>query len=161
MVGEGKILKMASQAGRTFQLIMSQDLARTEEGDEFEFQIYKNDWRISREKGKRALELALGVKTEGYYTISIELSFYSIERAFETWIMKKKSLKGFRAKHGDVFDLAAKHKLVTEKCAMSLGTLWNNYRASQYYRPYVPTKKSAERMIELAKAVNQFIEGRL
>ena len=52
MVGEGKILKMASQAGRTFQLIMSQDLARTEEGDEFEFQIYKNDWRISREKGK-------------------------------------------------------------------------------------------------------------
>lgn len=44
---------------------------------------------------------------------------------------------------------------------MSLRTLWDNYRASQYYRPYVPTRKSAEKMMALATAVNEFIEERL
>jgi hypothetical protein len=160
MVGEGAILRRIAQARKSFQGIMSQDPTKIGD-DEFEFHVHKSDWKISREKGNRALELAQQVNADGYYTISIELSFYCIERCFETWIIKKKKGKGFRAKHGDVFDLAAKHKLVTDKCAMGLGTLWNYYRASQYYSPYVPTRKSAERMIELAKAVNQFIEERL
>lgn len=161
MVGEGKIIRNVTQARKSFQNIMSQDPAKIKDDDEFEFQVYKSDWRISWEKGNRALELAHQVKEEGYFTISIELSFYCIERGFETWIMKKKTGKGFRARHGDVFDLAANFNLITEKCTISLRTLWGNYRASQYYRPYVPTRKSAEQMIELAKTVNKFIEERL
>lgn len=161
MTGEGTVLRRAKEAQRTFQSIMSQDPLRIKEDDIFEFQLYKNDWRISLEKGNRALELANDVQSEGYYTVSIELSFYCIERCFESWIMKKKRIKGFRAKHGDVFDLAANYNVITEKCALGLRTLWSNYRASQYYRPYVPTKKSAERMIKLAIAVNEFIKERL
>ncbi|UCE73209.1 MAG: HEPN domain-containing protein [Methanomassiliicoccales archaeon] len=161
MVGEGKILKITTKAKRAFQNIMSQDPNIIKENDEFEFQVYKHDWKISWEKGNRAVDLAEGIKDEGYYTVSIELCFYCIERCFESWIMKKKRTKGFRAKHGDVFDLAASHNLITEKCAIGLRTLWDNYRASQYYRPYVPTKKSAERMIELARTVSEFIDERL
>jgi hypothetical protein len=161
MVGEGTILRKITQARKSFQSIMSKDPLKIRDSDEFEFQVYKSDWRISWEKGNRAIELAQQVKDEGYFTISIELGFYCIERGFETWIMKKKRGKGFRARHGDVFDLAAKYNLITEKCAINLRTLWDNYRASQYYRPYVPTKKSAEQMIQLAKTVNEFIEERL
>ena len=53
------------------------------------------------------------------------------------------------------------YNLITDKCAIGLRTLWSNYRASQYYRPYVPTRRSAEQMIGLEKAVNNFIEERL
>jgi len=161
MVGEASIIYRASRARKTLQAILSQDPSRIGENDEFEFHVYKTDWKISREKGNRAIELAQQVSDQGYYTISIELSFYCIERAFETWIMKKKRARGFRMKHGDVFDLGADYGLISGKCAMSIRTLWDNYRASQYYRPYVPTKKSAERMIALAVSVNEFIEERL
>jgi hypothetical protein len=160
MVGEGTIIRKIAQARKSLQVIMSQDTTKIAD-DEFEFQVYKSDWKISWEKGNRALELAQQVKEDGYFTISIELSFYCMERGFETWIMKKKKGKGFRAKHGDVFDLAANYSLITDKCAIGLRTLWGNYRASQYYRPYVPTRKSAEQMIGLANTVNDFIEERL
>ena len=160
-MGEGTILRRITQARKSFQSIMSQDPMKIKEGDEFEFQVYKKDWKISWEKGNRALELARQVNEDGYFSISIELSFYCIERGFETWIMKKKRSKGFRAKHGDVFDLSASFDLITDKCAIGLRTLWGNYRASQYYRPYVPTRKSAEQMIGLANVVNNYIEERL
>jgi hypothetical protein len=57
MVGEGTILRKIAQARKSFQSIMSQDPAKIRD-DEFEFQVYKSDWKISWEKGNRALELA-------------------------------------------------------------------------------------------------------
>ena len=69
MVGEASIISRASQARRTFQKILSQDPSRIEENDEFEFHLYKSDWKVSWEKGNRAIELARQVREQGYYTV--------------------------------------------------------------------------------------------
>ncbi|MFQ6119322.1 MAG: hypothetical protein ACE5KE_05475 [Methanosarcinales archaeon] len=161
MVGESKLLDAVNDARRTFQKAMRQSPLNIEEGDFFEFQLYSDEWKISWEKGVRALDLVEDIKNRGYFTTAIELCFYCMERFFEAWIMKKKRATAFRAQHGAVFDLSAEYGLISQKCAINLRTLWDNYRASQYYRPYVPTHNTAEKMIYVATIAKNFIEERL
>lgn len=161
MVGEAKVIKAITDARKTFQKVMRQEQRALGQGDSFEFDVYPQEWKISWEKGQRALELADDIKDRGYFTTSIELCFYTLERTFEALIMKLKGIRGFRAKHGEVFDLALEYGLVSERLAFELGILWRMYRAEQYYRPYVPSEHSAKQMIEAAKIIAQFVEERL
>lgn len=161
MIGEAKVIKTLMDAQKAFQKAMRQERTSLEEGDRYEFEIYPKEWRISWEKSRRAFELADDIKDRGYYTTSIELCFYAMERAFEAWVMKRKGTRGFRARHGEVFDIAFENGLISRKLVDELQALWTNYRADQYYRPYVPSKNTADKMIMVAKAVIDFIEKRL
>jgi len=75
--------------------------------------------------------------------------------------MKRKETKGFRVKHGEVFDIACEKGLISQTLLDKLMSLWKSYRADQYYRPYVPSRKSAEAMVKAAKEVMDFVEERL
>ncbi|MFQ6054924.1 MAG: hypothetical protein ACE5J3_02955 [Methanosarcinales archaeon] len=69
MVGESKLLDAVNDARRTFQKAMRQSPLNIEEGDFFEFQLYSDEWKISWEKGVRALDLVEDIKNRGYFTI--------------------------------------------------------------------------------------------
>jgi hypothetical protein len=161
MTGESKVIHALSEAQNAFQKVMRQDDSALDKGDTFEFKVHANEWKISWEKGARAIELAVDIMDRGYYTTSIELCFYTMERAFEAWVMKRKETRGFRGKHGEVFDIACDKGLISQTLLDKLMSLWKTYRADQYYRPYVPSRKSAEAMVKAAKEVMGFVEGRL
>lgn len=161
MTGESKVIRALTEAQNAFQKVMRQDDSVLDEGDTFEFEVHANQWKISWEKGTRAIELATDIKDRGYYTTSIELCFYAMERAVEAWVMKRKEIRGFRVKHGEVFDIACENGLISKELLDKLMNLWKSYRADQYYRPYVPSRKSAEAMLKAAKVVTEFMDERL
>ncbi|MBL7159960.1 MAG: hypothetical protein ISS95_00175 [Candidatus Aenigmarchaeota archaeon] len=150
---EGQILSLVRETRQFFRNAQNSDLKI---GDYFEFEPGK-DWEIILQKSRRAIELIPDILERGYFTVAIELSFYSIERSFEAVVMKKTGQEKFRAKHAMVFFFASEKKIISENLAAELSRLWSDYRGEQYYKELVSTKILAEKMFEIARMVSENI----
>lgn len=89
----------------------------------------------------------------GYYTLTIEVSFACIERSMEYYIASRN--REPPTTHTGTFETAANLGFISDEQAGEFIELWGSYRNKNYYDDGKATGPRAGAMEELAKTVHQ------
>ena len=104
---------------------------------------------------RKACRLLSGAGTlceDGYYTLTIEAAFTSIERTLLFWLITEGHHDPSQPpqSHTTAINRSADVGFITEEVAMELEDLWNENRAHTYYQDGMATKERANAMLALA-----------
>lgn len=89
----------------------------------------------------------------GYYTLTIEVSFACIERSMEYYIASRN--RDPPTTHTGTFEMAAKLGLISDEGAEEFTELWGSYRNKNYYDDGKATEPRALAMETLARTVHE------
>lgn len=89
----------------------------------------------------------------GYYTLTIEVSFASIERSIEYYIASRN--RDPPTTHTGTFETAADLGFISDADAEEFTELWGSYRNKNYYDDGKATASRARAMERLAKTVHE------
>lgn len=107
---------------------------------------------VQLRKACRLLSGAQHLLEDGYYTLTIEAAFTSIERTLLFWLITEGHHDPSRPpqSHTTAINRSAEVGLITEEIATELEDLWNENRAHTYYQDGIATEKRASTMVALA-----------
>jgi len=103
-------------------------------------------------KACRLLSGADRLLENGYYTLTIEAAFTSIERTLLFWLITEGHHDPSQPpqSHTTAINRSAAVGFITDEVATDLEELWNENRAHTYYQNGMATKERANSMITLA-----------
>ncbi|OTF01219.1 hypothetical protein [Halorubrum sp. SD683] len=107
---------------------------------------------VQLRKACRLLSGAEQLCEDGYYTLTIEAAFTSIERTLLFWLITEGHHDPSQPpqSHTTAINRSADVGFITEEVAMELEDLWNENRAHTYYQDGMATKERANAMLALA-----------
>jgi hypothetical protein len=96
---------------------------------------------------------------DGYYTLTIEAAFTSIERTLLFWLITEAHHEPSKPpqSHTTAINRSAEVGFITEEVATDLEDLWNENRAQTYYQDGMATDKRANSMVALAGEIHSQI----
>ncbi|QCC51753.1 hypothetical protein [Halapricum salinum] len=96
---------------------------------------------------------------DGYYTLTIEAAFTSIERTLLFWLITEGHHDPSRPpqSHTTAINRSAEVGFITDEVATELEDLWNENRAHTYYQDGMATDDRADTMVTLAGAIHSQI----
>lgn len=89
----------------------------------------------------------------GYYTLTIEMSFAAIERSMEYYIANRN--RDPPNTHTGTFEMAAELGFLTDEQSETCTELWSRYRNKNYYDDGKATRERADAMQTLAELVHR------
>lgn len=107
---------------------------------------------VQLRKACRLLSGAEQLCEDGYYTLTIEAAFTSIERTLLFWLITEGHHDPSRPpqSHTTAISRSADVGFITEEVATELEGLWKENRAHTYYQDGMATKERANAMLALA-----------
>jgi uncharacterized protein (UPF0332 family) len=107
-------------------------------------------------KACRLLSGATELIADGYYTLTIEAAFTSIERSLLFWLITEGNHDPSQppGSHTTAIKRSAEVGYITEAVATKLTELWRNNRAQTYYQDGIATAERAEAMLSLATEIH-------
>ena len=114
---------------------------------------------VQQRKACRLLSGAQHLLEDGYYTLTIEAAFTSIERTLLFWLITEGHHDPSRPpqSHTTAIKRSAEMGLITEEVATELEALWNENRAHTYYQDGIATDERATTMVALAHDIHSQI----
>lgn len=111
---------------------------------------------VQLRKACRLLSGAKRMLEDGYYTLTIEAAFTSIERTLLFWLIREGHQDPSQPpqSHTTAINRSAEVGFLTDEVAKELEDLWNENRAHTYYRAGVATDKRATEMVALADQIH-------
>jgi hypothetical protein len=96
---------------------------------------------------------------DGYYTLTIEATFTSIERTLLFWLITENHHDPARPpqSHTTAINRSAEVGFLTDEIATELEELWNENRAHTYYQDGMATDRRATVMVTLAGEIHSQI----
>ncbi|OYR58437.1 hypothetical protein DJ83_14925 [Halorubrum ezzemoulense] len=107
---------------------------------------------VQLRKACRLLSGAEKLCEDGYYTLTIEAAFTSIERTLLFWLILEGHHDPSRPpqSHTTAINRSADVGFITEEVATELEDLWKENRAHTYYQDGMATEERANTMLALA-----------
>ncbi len=107
---------------------------------------------VQLRKACRLLSGAGQLLKDGYYTLTIEAAFTSIERTLLFWLISEGHHDPSQPpqSHTTAINRSAAVGFLTEEVAADLEELWNENRAHTYYQDGMATDERATSMVALA-----------
>jgi hypothetical protein len=114
---------------------------------------------VQLRKACRLLSGAERLLEDGYYTLTIEATFTSIERTLLFWLITENHHDPARPpqSHTTAINRSAEVGFLTDEVATELEELWNENRAHTYYQDGMATDRRATVMVTLAGEVHSQI----
>lgn len=111
---------------------------------------------VQLRKACRSLSGADQLLKDGYYTLTIEAAFTSIEKTFLFWLIAEghQDPSTPPQSHTTAINRSAEVGFISEKVASRLDDLWTENRAQTYYQDGVATKERAETTLALATRIH-------
>lgn len=111
---------------------------------------------IQLRKACRLLSGADRLLEDGYYTLTIEAVFTSIEQNLLFWLITEghHDLSQPPQSHTTAINRSATVGFITDEVATELEELWNENRAQTYYQDGKATSERAKSMIGLAAEIH-------
>lgn len=111
---------------------------------------------VQLRKACRLLSGAQHLVADGYYTLTIEAAFTSIERSLLFWLIAEGNHDPSQppGSHTTAIKRSAEAGYITEEVATKLEELWRNNRAQTYYQDGIATAERAEAMLSLAVEIH-------
>jgi HEPN domain-containing protein len=107
---------------------------------------------VQLRKACRLLSGADRLLEDGYYTLTIEAAFTSIERSLLFWLITEGHHDPSQPpqSHTTAINRSAAVGFITDEVATELEELWNENRAHTYYQDGMATEQRANSMVKLA-----------
>lgn len=107
---------------------------------------------VQLRKACRSLSGADQLLADGYYTLTIEAAFTSIEKTFLFWLIDEghQDPANPPQSHTTAINRSAHVGFVSDEVASRLDDLWTENRAQTYYQDGTATRERAETMLALA-----------
>ena len=114
---------------------------------------------VQLRKACRLLSGAKRLLEDGYYTLTIEAAFTSIERTLLFWLITEGHHDPSQPpqSHTTAINRSAEVGFVTAEVATELEGLWNENRAHTYYQDGMATDDRANSMVALADEIHSQI----
>jgi len=114
---------------------------------------------VQLRKACRLLSGADQLLEDGYYTLTIEAAFTSIERTLLFWLITEEHHDPSQPpqSHTTAINRSAEVGFITNEVATELEDLWNENRAHTYYQDGMATDKRANSMVALADEIHSQI----
>jgi len=111
---------------------------------------------VQLRKACRLLSGAQDLVADGYYTLTIEAAFTSIERSLLFWLIAEGNHDPSQppGSHTTAIKRSAEAGYITEEVATKLEELWRNNRAQTYYQDGIATAERAEALLSLAVEIH-------
>ncbi|WP_256297616.1 hypothetical protein [Haloarchaeobius salinus] len=112
---------------------------------------------VQLRKACRSLSGADQLLDDGYYTLTVEASFTSIEKTFMFWLIEEghQDPSNPPQSHTTAINRSAEVGFVSAELASRLDNLWRENRAQTYYQDGKATRERAEAMLELANRIHR------
>lgn len=96
---------------------------------------------------------------DGYYTLTIEAGFTSIERTLLFWLITEGHHDPSQPpqSHTTAINRSAEAGFITDEVATELEDLWNENRAHTYYQDGMATNSRADAMVALSSEIHSQI----
>jgi HEPN domain-containing protein len=114
---------------------------------------------VQLRKACRLLSGAERLLEDGYYTLTIEAAFTSIERSLLFWLITEGHHDPSQPpqSHTTAIKRSADAGFLTDEVATELEELWTENRAHTYYQDGMATDKRADAMVALAADIHSQI----
>lgn len=114
---------------------------------------------VQLRKACRSLAGADQLLADGYYTLTIEAAFTSIEKTFLFWLIDEGQQDPANPpqSHTTAINRCAAVGFISEEVASRLDALWTENRAQTYYQDGIATMERAETMARLANLIHSQI----
>jgi HEPN domain-containing protein len=114
---------------------------------------------VQLRKACRLLSGAERLFEDGYYTLTIEAAFTSLERTLLFWLITEGHHDPSQPpqSHTTAINRSAEVGFLTDEVATELENLWNEHRAHTYYHDGMATDKRANAMTALAAEIHSQI----
>jgi uncharacterized protein (UPF0332 family) len=114
---------------------------------------------VQLRKACRLLSGADRLLEDGYYTLTIEAAFTSIERSLLFWLITEGNHDPSQPpqSHTTAINRSAEVGFITDEVARELEALWNENRAHTYYQDGMATDERADSMVALAAELHSQI----
>lgn len=114
---------------------------------------------VQLRKACRLLSGAEQLLEDGYYTLTIEAAFTSIERTLLFWLITDGHHDPSQPpqSHTTAINRSAEVGFITDELATELEELWNENRAHTYYQDGMATDERAAAMVALAAEIHSQI----
>lgn len=111
---------------------------------------------VQLRKACRSLSGADQLLTDGYYTLTIEAAFTSIEKTFLFWLINEghQDPANPPQSHTTAINHSADVGFISTEVAARLDDLWTENRAQTYYQDGMATYERAETMLALANRLH-------
>ncbi|MFC7132694.1 MULTISPECIES: hypothetical protein [Salinibaculum] len=111
---------------------------------------------VQLRKACRLLSGAERLLEDGYYTLTIEAAFTSIERTLLFWLITEGHHDPSQPpqSHTTAINRSAEVGFITDEVATKLEDLWNENRAYTYYQDGVATDDRGDAMVALADEIH-------
>lgn len=112
---------------------------------------------VQLRKACRSLSGAEKLLTDGYYTLTIEAAFTSIEKTFLFWLLYEghQDPANPPQSHTTAINRSAEVGFISEEVASRLDDLWTENRAQTYYQDAIATRERAETMAALSTRIHR------
>jgi hypothetical protein len=110
---------------------------------------------VQLRKACRLLSGAERLLEDGYYTLTIEAGFTSVERTLLFWLVTEGHHDPSQPpqSHTTAINRSAEVGFITDEVATNLEDIWNENRAQTYYQDGMATDKRANAMVALAGTI--------
>ncbi|GGL36342.1 hypothetical protein GCM10009037_19890 [Halarchaeum grantii] len=114
---------------------------------------------VQLRKACRSLSGADVLLEDGYYTLTIEAAFTSIEKSLLFWLIDESHQDPANPpqSHTTAINRSADVGLISEEVAERLDDLWKENRAQTYYQDGIATRERARAMLALADRVHSHV----
>lgn len=111
---------------------------------------------VQLRKACRSLTGAEHLLEEGYYTLTIEAAFTSIEKTFLFWLIHEGHQEPANPpqSHTTAIKRSAEVGFISREVATRLEDLWSDNRAQTYYQDGIATQERATAMLALATGIH-------
>lgn len=111
---------------------------------------------VQLRKACRSLSGADQLLADGYYTLTIEAAFTSIEKTFMFWLIDEGQQNPANPpqSHTTAINRSAEVGFISDDVASRLDELWAENRAQTYYQNGLATQERAETMLTLANRIH-------
>jgi len=114
---------------------------------------------VQLRKACRSLSGADQLLDDGYYTLTVEAAFTSIEKTFLFWLIHDsyQDPSNPPQSHTTAINRSAEVGFISDEVAARLEDLWSDNRAQTYYQTGKATNERATTMLELADGIHSQI----
>lgn len=114
---------------------------------------------VQLRKACRSLSGAAKLLTDGYYTLTIEAAFTSIEKTLLYWLIDEGHQDPANPPHSHTtaINRSADVGFLSEDVASRLDALWTENRAQTYYQDGIATQERAATMVALTTRIHRQI----
>lgn len=114
---------------------------------------------VQLRKACRSLSGADQLLDDGYYTLTIEAAFTSIEKTLLFWLIHEghQDPANPPQSHTTAINRSADVGFLSAEIAMRLDELWRNNRAQTYYQDGLATHERADTLLELAAQIHSHV----